>query len=65
MTNETIRQYKTLRAARIAAAHIRKQDNVARCNVFLKSIMLKNGMIKRDRHGKVIAVPSVYVVKTI
>lgn len=65
MTNETIKSYATLKAARIAASHIRKQDNVTRCNVFLKSVMLKSGLIKRDRRGKVIAIPSVYIVKTI
>jgi len=63
MTQDSIKIYKSLRAARIAAAHLRKQDSVTRCNVFLKTLFLKDGLAKRNKSGLVISVPAVYVVR--
>lgn len=65
MITEEYRTYRTLKAARIAAAVFRKQDNITRCNVFLKSIMLKSGMLKRDKRGRVVALPAVYIVRSV
>lgn len=65
MNNEQIKIYKTLRAARCAASHIRKQEQVKRCNVFLKTVFLKSGLAKKDKRGNIVCIPAVYIVRAV
>ena len=58
---ESIKYYKTLRAARIAATMLRKQENITRCNVFLAIAKSKRGTMIKKRSGEFKTVPAVFI----